>query len=193
MAPEPSTRRKYVRIRAPEGMLVGWKSVGQTSTSRAGNMGLGGLYLHAAHPPSEGSSIEVILDLPTGQVRARAIVRRVTLGKGMGVQFVQMKPEDRAKLNQYLSQQELSQKALAVAPAANSRPASSQLVISPRREEAAQLRFQQELSHLIELTGRVPTISFLESHPNLRTAKSRKAITCWPANSIRTIIRVTAS
>jgi curved DNA-binding protein CbpA len=154
MAPESSTRRKYVRIRAPKGMWVGWKSVGQTSTSRAENMGLGGLYLHAANPPNEGSSIEVFLDLPTGQVRARAIVRRVTLGKGMGVQFVQMKPEDRAKLNQYLSQQEVSQKALAVAPAANSRPARSQLVISPRREEAAQLRFQRELNHLIELTGK---------------------------------------
>jgi curved DNA-binding protein CbpA len=154
MAPEPSTRRKYSRIRAPKGMLVGWKSAGQTSTSRAENMGLGGLYLHVANPPSEGSSIELILDLPTGQFRARAIVRRVTLGKGMGVQFVQMKPEDRAKLHQYISRQEVSQKALAVAPAAKSPPAGSQLAISLRREEAAQLRFERELSHLIELTGK---------------------------------------
>jgi tetratricopeptide (TPR) repeat protein len=135
-------------------MLVGWKSAGQTSTSRAENMGLGGLYLHVANPPSEGSSIELILDLPTGQFRARAIVRRVTLGKGMGVQFVQMKPEDRAKLHQYISRQEVSQKALAVAPAAKSPPAGSQLAISLRREEAAQLRFERELSHLIELTGK---------------------------------------
>jgi len=135
-------------------MWVGWKSAGQTSTSRAETMGLGGLYLHAADPPSEGSSIELIFDLPTGPIRARAIVRRVTSGKGMGVQFVQMKPDDRAKLNQYLSRQEASQKALAVAPAAYSRSAISQLAISSRREEAAQLRFERDLIHLIELTGK---------------------------------------
>jgi tetratricopeptide (TPR) repeat protein len=159
MAPESANRRKYPRIRAPKGMWVGWKSAGQTSTSRAETMGLGGLYLQAANPPRVGSTIELIFDLPTGQVRARAIVRRSTPGKGMGIQFVQMGPEDRAKLNQYLSRQEVSQEGRAVAPAADSRPANadsanSQLAISPRREEAAQLRFEQELRHLIGLTGK---------------------------------------
>lgn len=77
----------------------------------------------------------------------------------MGIQFVQMGPEDRTKLNQYLSRQQVSQKGSAVAPAADPRPANShsansQLAISPRREEAAQLRFERELRHLIELTGK---------------------------------------
>src|SRR5271156_6889734 len=111
MAPEPAIQRKYPRIRAPKGMLVGWKSTGQTSTSWAGIMGLGGLYLHAANPPREGSTIELMFDLPTGQVRGRAIVRDSTPGKGMGIQFVQMKPEDRAKLNRFLSALEVSQQA----------------------------------------------------------------------------------
>ena len=159
MAPEPANRRKYARIRAPKGMLVGWKAAGQTTATRAETMGLGGLYLHAANPPSKGSMIELIFDLPTGEVRARAIVRFSTPGKGMGIQFVQMRPEDRAKLHQYLSQQVVSQKTPAAAPTADSRPtnshsASSQLAISPRREEAAQLRFERELRHLIELTGK---------------------------------------
>ena len=156
MAPELANRRKYPRIRAPKGMWVGWKSAGQESTSRAGTIGLGGLYLHAATPPSEGSTIELILELPTGIFRARAIVRRSTTGKGMGVQFVQMSPGDRAKLNQYLSRQEVSQKGPAVAQAdslpAHSDSANSQLVILLPGEEAEQLRFKQEVLHLIELT-----------------------------------------
>ena len=154
MLPEPATRRKYARVRAPERMWITWKSAGQTSTARAEVMGLGGFYLCAKKPPSEGSTIELIFDLPTGQVCGRGIVRNSTPGKGMGVQFVQLRPEDRVKLNQYLSRQEVSQKTPAVAPAADSRPANSQLAISPRREEAAQLRFERELRHLIELTGK---------------------------------------
>jgi len=159
MAPEPAIQRKYPRIRAPKGMLVGWKSTGQTSTSWAGIMGLGGLYLHAANPPREGSAIELMFDLPTGEVRGRGIVRNATPGKGMGVQFVQMRPEDRAKLDRFLSGQKVSQKGPAIAPAAKPRPANahsanSQLAISPRREKEAQLRFEREVRQLIELTGK---------------------------------------
>ena len=133
--------------------------MGQTSASRAGIMGLGGLYLHAANPPREGSTIELIFDLPTEEVRGRAIVRNVAPGKGLGVQFVQMRPEDRAKLDRFLSGQKVSPKAPAVAPAANRRPANtqsakSQLVISPGREKAAQRRFEREVRQLIELTGK---------------------------------------
>lgn len=159
MSPEHTTHRRYARIRAPEGLWVTWKSTGRTSTSRAEIMGLGGFYLRAANPPSEGTTIELIFNLPTGQVCARAIVRNLTPGKGMGVQFVQMKPEDRATLNRFLSRQEVCQKAPAVAAAANSRPPNShspnsQLAISPGREKAAQLRFEREVRQLIELTGK---------------------------------------
>ncbi len=117
-------------------------------------MGLGGLYLQSANPPREGSSIELVFDLPTGQIRARALVRSVKVGKGMGIQFVQMKPEDRARLNQYLSRQEVVYEPIAVSLAADSRPRGSQLIVWPRREEAAQLQFERELSELIALTGK---------------------------------------
>jgi tetratricopeptide (TPR) repeat protein len=189
MAPEPTKRRKYPRIRAPKGMWVGWKSAGQTTASRAETMGLGGLYLHVAKPPSEGSMIELIFDLPTGEVRARAVVRFSAPAKGMGVQFVQMRPEDRAKLNQYLSRQEVGQEAPVAAPAANSRPAASrpatshsansQLAISPQREKAAQLRFERELMHLIELTGKGTYYQLLEvtsESPSSRIKKNYYAL-----------------
>lgn len=140
-------------------MRVRWKSDGKTSASRLENVGLGGLYLHAANPPHEGTMIDVVLDLPTGQVYARAKVRRSTPAKGMGLQFIQMAPEDRVKLQRYLSKPEVPAKVSGSAPAANSQPAklssaNSNLVISPRREEHARLRFERDLRHLIELTGR---------------------------------------
>jgi curved DNA-binding protein CbpA len=162
MSPEPKIPRKYPRVRAPKGMWVGWKSAKQTCTSLAEVMGLGGLFLHTANPPSEGSSIELIFDLPTGQVRARAIVRSLQPNKGMGIQFVQMRPEDRAKLNKYLSLPELSPIGSQVMPPANAKPASahsvhsapSYLALSLRSEEAGQRRFERDLRQLIELTGK---------------------------------------
>jgi len=154
MTLEPTTRRKYPRIRAPKGLLVGWKSAGQTTATRLEVMGMGGFYLHAANPPSVGSTIELVCDLPTGEVRARAIVRSSAPGKGMGIQFVQMRPEDRAKLNRYMSRQSPSELAPTIAPVADARPTNMWLIISPRREEEAQRRFERDVRHLVELTGK---------------------------------------
>jgi tetratricopeptide (TPR) repeat protein len=47
--------------------------------------------------------IELVFDLATGEIRARAVVRHATPGKGMGIQFVQMGAEERARLNRFLA------------------------------------------------------------------------------------------
>ncbi len=65
---------------------------------------MGGLFLHTPSPLPLGTVIELLFDLKSGEVRARATVRDSAPGKGMGVQFVQMQPADRARLNQFLSQ-----------------------------------------------------------------------------------------
>jgi len=185
MSPEPKIPRKYPRVRAPKGMWVGWKSAKQTCTSLAEVMGMGGLFLHTASPASEGSSIDLIFDLPNGQVRARAIVRSFQPGKGMGIQFVQMRPEDRAKLNRYLSAIEIPAEESRVAPVAAtkpagaSRPANSYLAISARREEAAQRRFERELRQLIELTGKATYYQLLgvtSESPSSQLKKSYHAL-----------------
>jgi len=62
---------------------------------------LGGTYVLVSNPPATGTEIELIVSLSLGKVRARAVVRRSTPGKGMGLQFIQMSLEDRATLNQY--------------------------------------------------------------------------------------------
>lgn len=177
MAAETAKFRKYPRLAAPKGLWVAWKSSAQTTTSRAVVMGLGGLFLHAPQCPSDGSTLELIFDLPSGQVRGRAIVRDSIPGKGMGIQFVQMKPEDRAKLHRFLTALEISQKAAGSAPVANARPPASgvaparsaiplsarwKLAVSPGSKKAAQARFEREVRQLVELTGKSTYYQLLE-------------------------------
>lgn len=97
-------QRKYPRHKAPKGMFVGWRSAGHRMVSRAEVIGMGGLFLHTKIPLELGTYIELLFDLQAGEFRARAIVRNLSPGKGMGVQFVQMEPTARARLNQFLAQ-----------------------------------------------------------------------------------------
>jgi len=48
------------------------------------------------------TNIRLLLDAPEGEIRARAVVRRATPNKGMGVKIVAMNPEDRARLMRWL-------------------------------------------------------------------------------------------
>jgi tetratricopeptide (TPR) repeat protein len=90
-------------------MHVAWKSSGQRTVSRAETVGLGGLFLHTDDPPAEGSVIEMLFDLKSGEIRARAIVRHSSPGRGMGVQFIQMQPADRARLDKFLANYKLEE------------------------------------------------------------------------------------
>src|ERR1035441_5425776 len=103
METKPDPRRKNPRMKAPKELLVGWKSPGHHAVSHAKTIALGGLFLDTAKPPVTGSMIELLFDLPTGEIRARAVVRHSTPGKGMGVQLVQMGSEDRGRLIRFLS------------------------------------------------------------------------------------------
>ena len=86
---------------------------------------LGGVYLHTLTPLAKDATTELILRLPAGKVRIRAVVRRSLPGRGMALEFVQMAPEDRARLNQFLSQQDAARKASSVPPASHSQSAST--------------------------------------------------------------------
>lgn len=46
--------------------------------------------------------VKLLLDLPSGEVRARAVVRRVSPLRGMAVEFVSMTQEHRARLSKAL-------------------------------------------------------------------------------------------
>jgi hypothetical protein len=60
------------------------------------------LYIHTPEPPAPGTFIQLLLDVPAGEVRARAVVQRSKSKEGMGVKFVAMQQEDRARFVRWL-------------------------------------------------------------------------------------------
>src|SRR5271154_3271012 len=101
--PKGAAARKYQRHKAPKWLCVGWRGAGQGMVSDASSISMGGVFLHTPNPPSKGSVIDLLFDLHSGEVRARAVVRHHEPGKGMGVQFVQMQAAARARLTQFLA------------------------------------------------------------------------------------------
>ncbi|MGH9580624.1 MAG: PilZ domain-containing protein [Terriglobales bacterium] len=96
-------RRKYPRVELPNGISVGWRGGGKQGTSKINSVSLGGIFIVTPDPPDNGSVLALIFDVPAGEVRARALVKRAVPGQGMGVQFVNMGYEDRARLFKLLS------------------------------------------------------------------------------------------
>ena len=100
-------------------MLIGWQGGGKRDASLADTFSLGGVSLFLAEPLSVGTSIQLLFDVPGGEVRARGIVRHGKRGSGMGVQFTHMEFDCRARLHRFLKQLEIEQRKPAVlAPSA---------------------------------------------------------------------------
>jgi PilZ domain len=94
--------RRYPRVVPPKSVVVAWQSGTQRAVSYLESIGLGGLFVLTRHPVPLRSMVKVLLDLPFGEVRARAVVRRITPSRGMGIEFISMSPEDRARLTKAL-------------------------------------------------------------------------------------------
>ena len=94
--------RRYSRVSSPNGTVLAWQTGNRREVSRLVNLGLGGLYIRTNEPPLPGTFIQLLLDVPSGEVRARAIVQRSKPKEGMGVKFVAMQQEDRARFAQWI-------------------------------------------------------------------------------------------
>jgi hypothetical protein len=53
--------------------------------------------IRTTEPPPLETFIQLLLDAPTGEVRARAIVQRSKPKEGIGVKFIAMQQEHRAR------------------------------------------------------------------------------------------------
>jgi PilZ domain-containing protein len=95
--------RRYPRAPSPKGTFLAWQGAGIKLVSRVANLGLGGLYIRTPDPPPPGTFIQLLFDLPGGEVRARALVQRSTPKEGMGVKFIAMHAEDRGRLGRWLN------------------------------------------------------------------------------------------
>jgi hypothetical protein len=100
--PTKEKSRRYARVELPKGMLVAWEHYGGRKVSRVRVLALGGLFISTPKPPPVGDVIQLIFEVPGGDVRARATIRDSQPGKGMGIEFTSMNPEARARLNQLM-------------------------------------------------------------------------------------------
>jgi hypothetical protein len=85
-------------------MRVAWRSGARQGVARVSTLGLGGLFIHETDPPPVGTVLQVIFRAAGGEVRARASVRNIESGRGMGVEFTQMRQEERARLSQLIKE-----------------------------------------------------------------------------------------
>jgi hypothetical protein len=95
--------RRYPRFSSPKGTILAWQTANKSVASEVVNLGLGGLYIRTPDPPPPGTFIQLLLDVPAGEVRARAVVQRSRSKEGMGVKFVAMQQEDRARFIRWLT------------------------------------------------------------------------------------------
>ena len=61
------------------------------------------MFIEAAEPAAIGAGIRMVFKIGGSEVRARAMVRNSHPGKGMGVEFTVMNPEDRARLHRLVA------------------------------------------------------------------------------------------
>ncbi len=94
--------RRDQRISLPNGMSVAWYGGGDQQISRVKTLGIGGVFLSGSRVRPVGSSLRLVFEVPGGIVQAEAIVRSVSPGEGMGVEFTNMNPQDRVLLERLL-------------------------------------------------------------------------------------------
>ena len=93
-----SEQRKYPRVIPPKSVVAAWQVGTQRGVSFLGSLSVGGLFVRTKEVLPLRSLIQVLIDLPVGQVRCRGIVRRTTERRGVAVQIIAMDPTDRARL-----------------------------------------------------------------------------------------------
>ena len=91
-------QRAYPRIKPPPSVLGAWRSGLQRDVSYVESLALGGVFLRTKKKVALRSLVQILLDMPLGQVRGRGVVRRCQEHHGIAVQFIAMEPEDRGRL-----------------------------------------------------------------------------------------------
>ena len=94
--------RRYQRISLPKGMSVAWYGGGDQQVSRVKTLGTGGVFLSGPHVRPVGTNLTLLFEVPGGFVHAEAVVRNVSPGEGMGVEFTNVGPQARALLDELL-------------------------------------------------------------------------------------------
>jgi hypothetical protein len=91
-------QRKYPRVKPPKTVVAAWQAGTQRGVSFLENLSVGGLFVRTKEKLPLRCLVQILLDLPVGQVRCRGMVRWSRENYGVAVQFIAMDPGDRARL-----------------------------------------------------------------------------------------------
>ena len=94
--------RRYQRISLPKGMFVAWYS-GEHQISCVRTLGMGGCSISVSNAPPLGAKLRLAFEVPGGSVKAEGVVRNISPGEGMGVEFTHISPRDRILLSRLLT------------------------------------------------------------------------------------------
>jgi hypothetical protein len=92
------SRRHYPRIETPHEVWVYWNCKGREDTSRVRDLSTGGLFVETAELLGVGIAIRLDFLVQEGQIRAKAVVRHVRPGSGLGLKFIALTEEDGPRL-----------------------------------------------------------------------------------------------
>lgn len=91
-----------MRIATPKGVWVAWHDGARQEVSRVQDLNIGGLFVATENPCAIGASVSILLSVPEGEIRGRAVVRNVS-PKGMGVEFAELREQDAARLRMLIA------------------------------------------------------------------------------------------
>ena len=92
------SRRRYPRIERPHGVWVYWNCQGREDTSRVRDLSTGGLFVETEELRGVDTTIRLDFLVQEGQIRAKAVVRHVRPGSGLGLRFIALAEEDGPRL-----------------------------------------------------------------------------------------------
>jgi PilZ domain-containing protein len=93
------TRRRYPRIEGgPHGVWVYWHCQGREDTSRVRDLSAAGLFVETEVGRDVDAALRLDFLVQEGQIRAKAIVRHVMPGCGLGLKFIALTAEDGPRL-----------------------------------------------------------------------------------------------
>jgi Tfp pilus assembly protein PilZ len=95
--------RRYERIATPKGVWVAWQDGKQQNVSRVRDLNAGGLFIATPTPLDLGSTVTLLLSVPEGEIRSRAVVRNAIPGEGMGVQFTELSQQDAIRVEKLVT------------------------------------------------------------------------------------------
>jgi len=95
--------RRHQRVTTPKGVWVAWQNDKQQQVSRVRDLNVGGMFIATPTPLPLGTVLPVLLSVPEGEIRAKATVRNVVAGEGMGVEVTEISLENEMRMEKLVA------------------------------------------------------------------------------------------